>query len=230
MKKAVIAAIAVVVVAGGSALAYSAYARDHGWGHGRMHFSRMNPDDRAAYADARIAALKAGLRLSAEQEKFWPPVETTLKELAAKRMQRHEERRAERAERREQREEWRREGKSREERRAEREPRANPIERLRKGADRMTERGSDLKRLADATEPLYNALDDAQKRRFNRLAHAGMSQMGERHWHHRRGDGDREFRRGDRDREFRRGHREHHRDWRERIEWTPELSPGSERL
>ena len=73
MKKTVIAAIAVVVVAGGSAMAYSAYARHDGWGHGRMHFGRMSPDDRAAYADARIAALKAGLRLSAEQENSGPP-------------------------------------------------------------------------------------------------------------------------------------------------------------
>ena len=93
MKKTVIAAIAVVVVAGGSAMAYSAYARHDGWGHGRAHFDRMSPDDRAAYADARIAALKAGLRLSAEQEKLWPPLEATLKDLAAKRIQRFEEER-----------------------------------------------------------------------------------------------------------------------------------------
>jgi hypothetical protein len=217
MRKAVIAAIAVVVVVGGSAVAYSAYARHDGWGHGRAHFGRMNPDDRAAYADARIAALKAGLRLSAEQEKLWPPVESTLKDLAAKRITRQEERRAEWRERREQRQEARRDDKSREERRAEREQRFNPMERLRKGADRMTERGADLKRLADATEPLYNALDDSQKRRFNALAHAGMRKHAQ---HMRRGE-NREFRRDRRDRDY---------GYRERIEWTPELPQGSERL
>ena len=218
MKKAVIAAIAVVVVAGGSAMAYSAYARHDGWGPGRAHFGRMSPDDRAAYADARIAALKAGLRLSAEQEKLWPPLEATLKDLAAKRIQRQEERRAERRERREAR---RDERPSREERRAEREQRANPIERLRKGADRMSEGGADLKRLADATEPLYNALDDAQKRRFNALAHAGMRKFAQHNWRRHR-DGDHK--------EFRRDRRERDRDWRERIEWTPEIQPGLERL
>ncbi len=218
MKKAVIAAIAVVVVAGGSAMAYSAYARHDGWGHGRAHFGRMSPDDRAAYADARIAGLKAGLRLSAEQEKLWPPVEATLKDLAAKRIQRQEERRAERRERRETR---RDERPSREERRAEREERTNPIDRLRKGADRMSERGADLKRLADATEPLYSALDDAQKRRFNALARAGMRQFAQHNWRRHR-DGDHK--------EFRRDRREHNRDWRERIEWTPEIQPGVERL
>jgi hypothetical protein len=215
MRKAVIAAIAVVVVAGGSAIAYSAYARHDGWGPGRMHFGRMNPDDRAAYADARIAALKAGLRLSAEQEKLWPPVETTLKDLAAKRITRQEERRAEWRERREQREESRRDGQNRDERRAEREQRVNPIERLRRGADRMSERGADLKRLADATEPLYNSLDDGQKRRFSALAHAGMRRHAQ---HMRRGGDDREFRR---DRDF---------GYRERIEWTPGPQQGSERL
>lgn len=218
MRKAVIAAIAVVVVAGGSAMAYSAYARHDGWGPGRAHASRMNPDDRAAYADARIAALKAGLRLSAEQEKLWPPVEATLKDLAAKRLQRQEERRAAWRERREQREHARRDDKSREERRAEREQRSNPVERLRKGADRMSERGADLKRLADATEPLYNALDDGQKRRFNALAHAGMRKHAQ---HMRRGGEGREFRRERRDRDY---------GYRERIEWTPELPQGSERL
>jgi hypothetical protein len=218
MRKAVIAAIAVVVVAGGSAIAYSAYARHDGWGPGRMHFGRMNPDDRAAYADARIAALKAGLRLSAEQEKLWPPVETTLKDLAAKRITRQEERRAEWRERREQREESRRDGQNRDERRAEREQRVNPIERLRKGADRMSERGADLKRLADATEPLYNSLDDGQKRRFSALAHAGMRRHAQ---HMRRGGDDREFRRDRRDRDF---------GYRERIEWTPGPQQGSERL
>jgi hypothetical protein len=217
MRKAVIAAIAVVAVVGGSAVAYSAYARHDGWGHGRAHFGRMNPDDRAAYADARIAALKAGLRLSAEQEKLWPPVESTLKDLAAKRITRQEERRAEWRERREQRQEARRDDKSREERRAEREQRFNPMERLRKGSERMTERGADLKRLADATEPLYNALDDGQKRRFNALAHAGMRKHAQ---HMRRGE-NREFRRDRRDRDY---------GYRERIEWTPELPQGSERL
>jgi len=32
---------------------------------------RMNPEDRAAFADARIAAVHVGLKLSADQEKLW---------------------------------------------------------------------------------------------------------------------------------------------------------------
>ncbi len=33
----------------------------------------MNPEDRAAMTDARIAGLKAMLRLTPDQERHWPP-------------------------------------------------------------------------------------------------------------------------------------------------------------
>ena len=218
MKKALLIAATAVVLVGGSALAYKAYARYDGWGHGRNH-SRMSADDMGAFADARIAALKAGLRLSAEQEKLWPPVETTLKELAGKRIQRREEFRAQREERRDRAD------------RDERRDRPSPIERLRKGADRMTEVGADLKKLADVTDPLYQSLDEMQKRRFETLAHAGMRGMGARnHRDERRGwrrhgefDGSRHMERHYRDGERGPG-------MRQRIEWTPEVPQGAERL
>ena len=49
---------------------------------------RMNPEDRAAFADARIAAVHAGLKLSADQEKLWPPVETAVRDFAKMRIDR----------------------------------------------------------------------------------------------------------------------------------------------
>jgi hypothetical protein len=220
MKKALIVAATAVVLVGGSALAYKAYARYDGWGHGRYH-SRMSADDASAFADARIAALKAGLKLNADQEKLWPPVESALKQLAAKRIERREEFRAQREERRA-------------ERRADRDeqrPLPNPIERLRKGADRLSETGADLKKLADATEPLYNTLDDAQKRRFNALAHAGMRNMRgmdrhreERGWRrHGEFNGPRHLDRMPHHDEFGPG-------MRHRTEWTPAAPQGAERL
>ena len=45
----------------------------------------LHPQDRAAFLDARIAALKAGLELSAEQEKNWPPLESAMRDLAKER-------------------------------------------------------------------------------------------------------------------------------------------------
>ena len=68
MRKFAIAAVAVLAIAGSTAV----YAQHRHWGHG---FSRMNPEDRAAYTDARIAAVHAGLKLTADQEKLWPPVD-----------------------------------------------------------------------------------------------------------------------------------------------------------
>ncbi|MCC6946604.1 MAG: Spy/CpxP family protein refolding chaperone [Bradyrhizobiaceae bacterium] len=158
MKKALLIAAAAVFLAGGSAVAYKAYAHGDGWRHGRWH--QMNADDMSAFADARIAALKAGLKLSAEQEKLWPPVEAALNDLAKKRIDRREQFRAERRDRQDV---------------------PNPIERMRRGADFMSETGTDLKRLADAADPLYQSLDDAQKRRFDALAQRGMHGMRGKH-------------------------------------------------
>lgn len=206
MKKALLIATAAVFLAGGSAVAYKAYAHGDGWRHGRWH--RMNSEDMSAFADARIAALKAGLKLSAEQEKLWPPVETALSDLAKKRIERREQFRAERRDR---------------------EDRPNPIERLRRGADFMSETGADLKRLADAADPLYQSLDDAQKRRFNALAQRGM-----RGGMHHEGRG---WRRhgdlGDEGRHHRMGPRgdgERGPGWRERINFEYGTPPGAERL
>jgi hypothetical protein len=48
---------------------------------------RMNPEDRAAFADARIAAVHAGSSC-ADQEKLWPPVEAAVREFAKLRIDR----------------------------------------------------------------------------------------------------------------------------------------------
>jgi hypothetical protein len=69
MKKILLAGTAALVLAGSTAV----YAQHRPWFH---NHTRMNPEDRAAFADARIAAVHAGLKLNADQEKLWPPVET----------------------------------------------------------------------------------------------------------------------------------------------------------
>ena len=113
---------------------------------------RLTPDDRQALVDARIAALRTGLRLTAEQEKNWPAVESAIRELAKQRAQVAAQRRENR----------------------ERGVRPDPIERLRASADMMSERATGLKRLADASEPLYRSLDDGQKRRLQILTRQAM--------------------------------------------------------
>lgn len=44
-----------------------------------------SPSDRAAFLNARIAALKAVLALTTDQEKLWAPVETAIRDAAKNR-------------------------------------------------------------------------------------------------------------------------------------------------
>jgi hypothetical protein len=161
MWKPVFAGIAALSIAGaGLALAQQQQEQQQ---QTRAERWRPSAEDMAALVDARIAALRAGLKLSAEQEKHWPAVEAAIRELAKQRADRMAARR---------------------DARGADAPRADAIERLRRGADAMTTRGAALKQLADAAEPLYQSLDEGQKRRFAMLMRMGR-QGGAMHWHRR---------------------------------------------
>lgn len=190
MKRAVIAAIIVFVVAGTTAV----YA-EH-W-PGRWHgFWRSTPEDMSAIADARIAAIKVGLRLTPEQEKLWPPVETAARDLAKQRIDRMSARL-----------------EARRERRGPTSP-DEMFDRFKRRADSMAARAAGMQRLMEAAEPLYRSLDDGQKRRLVMLARLGHHRFGShRHWRDRS------------DREERRDGRRFDRDRdRDRDEWPPQQS------
>jgi Domain of Unknown Function (DUF1520). len=135
---------------------------------------RASAEDVAAFTDARIAGLKAGLKLTAEQEKNWPAVETATRDLAKDRADRMKEREARR--------EARRGGGNAQQ------SGPDAIARLRQGADAMTARAASLKKLADASEPLYKSLDDGQKHRFAMLLRMGGRPGGPEHRWQRRAD------------------------------------------
>src|SRR4249919_2243553 len=84
MRKFTIAAVAALAIAGSTAV----YAQYHPWLRGHMQHTRMTPEDRAAFVDARIAAVHAGLKLTADQEKLWPPVEAAVRDFAKLRIDR----------------------------------------------------------------------------------------------------------------------------------------------
>jgi len=130
-------------------------------GEGRPHW-RLSERDADALADARIAALRAGLKLSPEQEKNWPAVEQAIRDLAK---QRHERRAGPRGDERA----------------------ADPIERLRRRAEAMTEAAAGLKRLADATDPLYQSLNEDQKHRLLFLVRSMHGHRMAMHWREHRG-------------------------------------------
>ncbi len=112
----------------------------------------MSPSDMDAFTDARIAALHAGLKLNAEQEKMWPPVEDAIRGLAKQRREARDARRDRYASAREQ------------------GPDRDIPGALRFMADRQAASAETLRKLADAAEPLYRSLDDGQKRRMAVLA------------------------------------------------------------
>jgi zinc resistance-associated protein len=115
---------------------------------------RLTAEDAAAFTDARIAAFKTALKLTPAQESNWPAVEQAMRDISKERIARREERRAA--------------GQ-----------RADAIERLRGRADALATRAAALKRLADAEQPLYQSLDEAQKRRFG----MAVRFIGRRHAH-----------------------------------------------
>jgi hypothetical protein len=103
--------------------------------------------------DARINIIKAALQLTPDQEKYWPAVEdairTRAKDLQA-RIANAEERVAELRDR---------------------DPievlrDRNPVDFLKRRADALAQRSADVKRLADAWQPLYQTLSPDQKRRM----------------------------------------------------------------
>jgi hypothetical protein len=146
MWKPILAGTAALAITGTSLVYAQQRDLDRDGARWRHHGAGFSQEDRAAFTDARIAALKAGLRLTPDQEKNWPAFETALRDIAKMRA--------------EHRATWQ-----------QRDQRPDdPVERLRRQADMLSNVGATLKRLADAQEPLYQSLDDSQKNRFKLLA------------------------------------------------------------
>src|SRR5437660_5518698 len=163
MWKAIVAGTAALAIAGTSLV----YAQQRGDCDGMMQGWQPNTEDLRAFGEARLAALKAGLMLTPEQEKNWPAFEQAARDLAKMRMERISA--------------MRNRGSS-----------DDPVERLRQRATGLSDTGAALKKLADATDPLYKSLDENQKRRFailNRLAGQGRGGFRAREgmMHHRWG-------------------------------------------
>jgi len=116
----------------------------------------FNAAELSSLTDMRIDLVKAALQLTPDQQKFWPAIEDAIRARAKDR-----EARIASAER------------------TVGEARSNPIEALRdrnpvefmrKRAEAWEQRATDLKKLADAWQPLYQTLTPDQKRRMGQLA------------------------------------------------------------
>lgn len=151
----IILAGATALTLAGSTMVYAQQGQQGPGASGAGPSGQFSQEDASAFLDARIAALHAGLKLSPDQDKNWPAFEQAYRNLASQRLQRLEAQRdAARAD--------------------------GPIERMQRQAEALSTRGAALKRLADAAAPLYQSLDDGQKRRFRVLSRP----MGQHHQHH----------------------------------------------
>jgi len=124
-------------------VAGSAYAQE-------ASHAKLTPTELNILTDARIGMAKAALQLTPEQQKFWPPIEEAIRSRAESRFHRIAALRAlaEQAGHRD----------------------FDPVALMRGRAENLTERGANLKKLADAWQPLYQTLNPDQKQRMRLLA------------------------------------------------------------
>jgi len=191
MLKPVIAATALIAIAGSGFVYAQSYGDRAGDADARGFLADVQRSefhhgpsaaDVAAFTDARIAAMKAGLELTPDQAKNWPPFEQAVRDMAQIRIDRIKAREAGDQQQSQQ--------------------QMSPFDRLSRRADNMAKRSAALKKVAEAGAPLYQSLDDAQKSRFVRLAHMlRPHRPGFEHWR-RFGEG---YGRGFRDPDYGRG-------------------------
>lgn len=119
----------------------------------RAESERPTLNQLTAQDDARIAQIKAQLRLTADQESEWGKLETALKDISKRRAERRLARMDER-----------------DKRDADKE--AKPFtaaDRMRQAADALQQRAEELRAIADASEPLYAKFNDNQRRRVDQI-------------------------------------------------------------
>jgi LTXXQ motif family protein len=130
--------IAATLALAGILIAAPAYAQ-------KAKTERPTANQIIAFDEARLAKLKADLRLTADQERGWGSLESSLKDVAKKRADRMVKR-------------WEKDDAD--------DPRNPPTpgERMRRAADALRAQGDELNAAADAIDPLWTKLDERQKR------------------------------------------------------------------
>jgi len=124
---------------------------------------RMSQDDFNRLVDARIASIKAGLKLTPDQERLWTPVETAIRTSADQRFSRFEQR------------------PTREQRQS-----MDFMQRLEQRSTRMNEGAQRSAAVTNALRPLWNTFSEDQKRIAPRLMREALNTDGPR-WNARDG-------------------------------------------
>ncbi|WP_020175587.1 Spy/CpxP family protein refolding chaperone [Methyloferula stellata] len=138
MKKVLLTATVAALISG-VGVAGSAFAEN------RADRAALTANQIVAESDARTAHVKADLRLTPDQEKNWPGFESAVHDIDKARADRLVAFQAEH--------EKRKDG-------------GDVIQYLNDHAKFLGERSANVKKLADAAQPLYASLDDQQKKKF----------------------------------------------------------------
>ena len=148
-KKAAVAAIAILLTT--SPLAYAAETSV------TVGMRQPSAADMNSLTDMRVGIVKAALQMTAEQEKYWPAVEEAIRARAKNRQARLE-----------------RIAQLHDNGPIDALNERNPVELMQRRADLLVQRGADLKKLADAWDPLYKTLTPDQKRRMAFVSYVAM--------------------------------------------------------
>jgi hypothetical protein len=140
-KKAAVAAIAFLMTT--SSLAYAAETSS------TVGMRGPSAADLNSLTDMRVGLVKAALQLTPDQEKYWPPLEEAIRARSKNRMARLE-----------------RVAELRDNGPTDALSDRNPIDLMQRRADLLIQRGNDLKKVADAWQPLYKTLSQDQKKRM----------------------------------------------------------------
>jgi hypothetical protein len=97
--------------------------------------------------DAHLAAMKAGLHLTDQQASLWPPFEAAIRDAAKSRSERWQQARD----------------------RMSAQERPAPLDRLSLMADHLEHNAGELRAVVTAGKPLYDSLDETQKKAFGPL-------------------------------------------------------------
>ena len=161
MKKIVLSVIAAAAIAGSAFTLTAIAAQDSSDGPARAHTAGV-------IFDAKIAGMKAELKLTPDQEKLWPAFELAVRDAHKMRMEMMRDRREEMA----------------------KDERPSPIEVMTEMSDHLAKASDELKKVTEAAKPLYDSFDDTQKRQFGPLLMM-LRQGGPQHGEHGRQGPDR---------------------------------------
>jgi len=144
-RKAALAAIAFLMTT--SSLAYTAETSSNTTSTVGMR--TPSAADLNNLTELRVNLVKAALQLTPEQEKLWPPLEEAMRTRSKNRLARLE-----------------RVAELRDNDPLDAIGDRNPVELMQRRADQLIQRGTDLKRVADAWQPLFKTLSQDQKKRM----------------------------------------------------------------